>query len=68
MRRLHSEKQALCQIEADLRRAREEARRKKHPVTEADRAAWQSLPQDLYQLDLLISECQVKRAIPVFSS
>ena len=57
--RLQSEKQALAQIEADLRRARDDARRKKHPVTEADRAAWLALPQDIFQLDRLLAECQV---------
>jgi hypothetical protein len=56
---LQSEKQALAQIEADLRRARDDARRKKHPVTEADRAAWLALPQEIFQLDRLIAECQV---------
>ncbi len=57
--RLQSEKVALAQIESDLRRARDEARRKKHPVTDADRAAWLALPQDIWNLDRLIAECQV---------
>jgi hypothetical protein len=56
---LQSEKTALAQIESDLRRARDEARRKKHPVTDADRAAWLELPQDIWNLDRLIAECQV---------
>jgi len=60
-RRLQSEKTALAQIESDLRRARDEARRKKHPVTDADRAAWLELPQDIWNLDRLIAECQAKR-------
>jgi hypothetical protein len=49
----------LSQIESDLRRARDDARRKKHPVTDADRAAWLALPQDIYVLDRLISDFQV---------
>jgi hypothetical protein len=57
--RLQSEKTTLSQIESDLRRARDDARRKKHPVTEADRTAWLALPQDIYVLDRLIAECQV---------
>ncbi len=57
--RLQSERQKLAQIEADLRKARDDARRKKHPVTEADRASWSVLPQDIYQLNCLIAECQV---------
>lgn len=52
-------KQELAQIEVDLRRARDDARRKKHPVTEADRAAWLALPQEINHLDRLIAECQV---------
>lgn len=59
--RLQSAKQELAQIEADLRRAREDARRKKHPVTEADRAAWLALPQEINHLDRFIAECQVIR-------
>lgn len=54
-------KQELAQIEADLRRARDDARRKKHPVTEADRAAWLALPQEINHLDRLIAEFQAKR-------
>jgi len=57
--RFQSEKLVLAQIESDLRRAREDARRKKHPVTEADRAVWLALPQDIYSLDRMIAECQV---------
>ena len=57
--RLQAAKLELSQIEADLRKARDDARRKKHPVTESDRLAWRELPQDIYQLDCLIAECKV---------
>jgi hypothetical protein len=63
MFRLQLAKQELAQIEADLRRAREDARRKKHPVTEADRAAWLALPQEINHLDRFITELQVTRCL-----